>query len=206
MNRILNKSYLRVVLITVLLIVPCCGHKSYEKQQFLINAQRIATPWNNENKNIIEVRRFTIDPAYNTNQLIYRVGQFKYESDFYNEFLVSPAVMITEKVRNWLSASGLSRMILEPGSYVEPTHIIEGNIVALYGDFRDMSSPEAVMEIRIFLLETRAGMEPNILFGNTYKSSVKLESKGPQGLVAGFDKCLENILTNLETDLGKKLN
>ena len=205
MNHNSSKLCLRVVLITMLFIVPCCGRKSYEKQQFLLNAERTAAAWNNENKDIIEVRRFTIDPAYNTSQLIYRVGQFKYESDFYNEFLVSPAVMITEKVRDWLSASELSRRVLEPGSYVEPTHIIEGNIVTLYGDYRDKASPEAVMEIRVFLLKAEAGIDPNIIFGNTYKSSIKLESKGPEGLIAGFDECLENILTSMESDLSDKL-
>ncbi|MHC4111083.1 MAG: hypothetical protein ACYSUY_08405 [Planctomycetota bacterium] len=32
----------------------------------------------------------------------------KYETDFYNEFLISVGSMITEKIRNWLVASRLS--------------------------------------------------------------------------------------------------
>ena len=186
-------------------IILGCGRESYEKQEYILDAQRASQVSDIKNANIIEVRRFTINPAFSSKELIYRTGEFKYESDFYNEFLVWPAVMITEKVRNWLSASGLSRRVLEPGSYVEPTHIIEGNIVTLHGDYRDKLSPAAVMEIRIFLLKTKAVEAPAIVFGKTYESTVGLESKGPEGLIAGFDKCLENILTSLENDLSNNM-
>ncbi len=186
-------------------IIPGCSRESYEKQQYILDAQPASTASDIKNDNIIEVRRFTINPAFSAKELTYRTGHFKYETDFYNEFLVSPAVMITEKVRNWLSASGLFQRVLEPGSYVEPTHIIEGNIVTLYGDYRDKSSPTAVMEIRVFLLKTKAVEAPAIVFGKTYISTARLESKGPEGLIAGFDECLENILTSMESDLSDNL-
>jgi hypothetical protein len=61
------------------------------------------------------------------------------------------------------------------------------------------------MEIRVFLLKTKIPEEPVIVFGKTYKSEVKLELEGPNGLIAGFDECLENILTSLESDLSNHL-
>ena len=183
-----------------------CGPKSYEKQRYILDTQRASSVVASDNQNILEVRRFTIDPAFSTKSLTYRTGEFEYEPDFYNEFLISPDAMITEKVRNWLSESGLSRRVLDPGSYVESTHVIEGNVIALYGDFRDKSSPAAVMEIRVFLLEMKTIKEPVIVFGKTYKSSVAFESKGAEGLVNALDQCLEEILTNLEKDLAGKLS
>jgi ABC-type transporter Mla MlaB component len=95
--------------------------------------------------------------------------------------------------------------LFDPGSNVDPTHIIEGNVIALYGDFRVKSAPKAVMEIRTFLLETKTETESGIVFGKTYKSSVGLESKGPEDLVSAFDRCLVEILTNLEQDLAERL-
>jgi ABC-type uncharacterized transport system auxiliary subunit len=187
------------------IIIAGCGPKSYEKQQYILDTQRASSVVASDNQNIIEVRRFTINPAFSTKSLTYRTGEFEYESDFYNEFLVSPGAMVTEKVRNWLSASGLSRRVLDPGSYVDPTHVIEGNVIALYGDFRDKSSPAAVMEIRIFLLEMKTGNEPVIVFGKTYKSSVALESKSPGDLVSALDRCLVKTLNNLEKDLAERL-
>ncbi|MHC4207131.1 MAG: hypothetical protein ACYSTT_20955, partial [Planctomycetota bacterium] len=151
------------------------------------------------------VRRFTIASAFNSKSLIYRVGEFEYESDFYNEFLVSPTAMITEKVRNWLTESGVALRVLDPGSNIDPTHIIEGNVIALYADFRSKSAPKAIMEIRIFLLETKNETESGIVFGKTYTSSVGLESQSPDDLISAFDRCLVEILTNLEKDLAQNL-
>ena len=205
MNHRPSELCLKLFLIISPVIISGCGLEPYEKQQYILDVQRASTASDIKNASIIEVRRFTINPAFSAKEITYRTDRFEYESDYYNEFLIPPAVMITEKVRNWLSASGLSRRVLEPGSYVEPTHIIEGNIVALYGDYRDKSSPAAVMEIRIFLLKTKAVEAPAIVFGKTYKSTVRLESNGPEGLIAGFDKCLENILTDMESDLSDKL-
>jgi len=189
------------------IIVPGCGQKSYEKQQYILDAQRASQASDAKNPDsIIEVRGFTIDPAFSTKKLTYRTGDFEYETDFYNEFLISPAAMITGKVRNWLSESGLFQRVLDPASYIDPYYVMEGNIVALYGDFRDKSSPKAVMEIRIFLLKTKAGAEPLIVFGKTYKSNVALESAGPESLIMAFDHCLTEILTTLEKDLKDKLS
>ncbi len=114
--------------------------------------------------------------------------------------------MITEKARTWLSESGLFKRVLDPGSQIDPTHIVEGNITSLYGNFRDKSSLTAVMEIRIFLLKVETGTEPVPAFGETYKSSVGLESKDAESLVRAFDHCLKEILKDLERDLMEKLS
>jgi cholesterol transport system auxiliary component len=187
------------------MLVTGCGGKSYEKQRFLLDARRTSSANTGSQKNVVEVRRFTIDPAFSAKGLTYRKSEFEYESDFYNEFLIAPDAMITEKVRNWLSQCGLARRVLDPGSYVDPNYVLEGNVVALYGDFRTESSPSAVIEIRVFLLEVQTGADPAIVFGKTYESSVGIESKGATGLVGAFDRCLVEILGDLEKDLADKL-
>jgi cholesterol transport system auxiliary component len=205
MNDKLIRSFLGLSLVASAMVIAGCSAKSYEKQQYLLDAQRAPSTVAGEHKNIVEVRRFTVDPAFSTKGLTYRKGQFEYESDFYNEFLIAPGEMVTEKVRNWLSASGLSRRVLDPGSYVDPTYVLEGNIIAIYGDFRAKSSPKAVMEIRVFLLDMKTAADPAIVFGKTYKSSVGIESEGPAGIVSALDRCLVEILTGLEKDLAERL-
>jgi len=205
MNDKLIKSFLVLSFIASAMVIAGCGAKSYEKQHYLLDAQRVPSTVAGDQKNIVEVRRFTVDPAFSTKGLTYRKGEFEYESDFYNEFLIAPGAMVTEKVRNWLSASGLSRRVLDPGSYVDPTYVLEGNVIALYGDFRVKSSPKAVMEIRIFLLDVKTAADPSIVFGKTYKSSMTLESEGSGDLVKALDSCLVEILTDLEKDLAERL-
>jgi len=205
MNDRLIRLCFGLSVITSTIILAGCGQESYDKQHYILDTQRASSVVASNSANIIEIRRFTSNSAFSAKSLIYRVGEFEYELDFYNEFLVSPAAMITEKVRNWLAGSGVARRVLDPGSNVDPTHIIEGNIIAFYGDFRAKSAPKAIMEIRIFLLETKTETESGIVFGKTYKSSVGLESNGPEDLVSAFDRCLVEILTNLEEDLAERL-
>lgn len=184
----------------------CGSRQAYNKKYYMLSATRERESIKDENDSILEVRHFTIDSAYSGKGLVYRIGEFEYESDFYNELLVSPSAMITEKARTWLSESGLCKRVLDPGSQIDPTHIIEGNITTFYGNFRDKASPSAVMEIRIFLLKVNPGEDPSLVFGNTYKSSVGVDSKSPEGLVKAFGRCLEEIMTTLEKDLAENIS
>jgi ABC-type uncharacterized transport system auxiliary subunit len=153
---------------------------------------------------VLAVRGFTIDPAYDSRSLLYRRGESEYESDFYNVFLVAPQALISSQTRNWLAHLGLFKTVLEPGSLVEATHILEGNVLALYGDFRGQSLPRAVMEIRIFVVTSRGSM-PEVIFTRDYQASRQAKEHTADALVAAFNQCLAQILTELERDLSEAL-
>jgi cholesterol transport system auxiliary component len=184
----------------------CSSQETYDKRHYVLSAIREAERAKTQTDFILEVRRFTIDSAYSGSGLVYRIGESEYESDFYNAFLASPSAMIAEETRTWLSESRLFARVLDPGSQIDPTHVIEGNITALYGDLRDGSSPKAIIEMRVFLLEAEAGEEPIPIFGKTYKSSIGIDSEGPEGLVEALGRCLQGILSTLESDLAERLS
>jgi ABC-type uncharacterized transport system auxiliary subunit len=153
---------------------------------------------------VLAVRDFTSDPVYEGRGLIYRKSESEYEADFYNEFVIAPQALLSSQTRNWLSRSGMFKTVLEPGSLVEPTHILEGNVLVLYGDFRGRDLPQAVMQVRVFLIAgTRA--EPQVVFTRDYQASRQAQAPTADALVAAFDRCLEQILSALEEDLGKVL-
>lgn len=187
-------------MIVASLAVSGCGPKSYNKRYYVLDVKHKAETAKTDNEIVLDVRRFTTDSAFDSKGLVYRKGEFEYEVDFYNEFLIAPATMVTEKARTWLSQSGLFARVLDKGSYIESTHTLEGNITTLYGDFRNSSSPLAVMELRVFLIENRAPKE-SIILGKTYGSSFGLKSQDAEGLIEAFDSCLGQILTDLENDL-----
>lgn len=184
-----------------LLTVPGCSKPSANSRNYILNAARPAMPPAKEGKAILAVPRFTVDAAYAGRGLIYRLDEYRYESDAYNEFLVSPTVMITEKTRDWLAESGLFAQVLGSGSSADATHRIEANITGLYGDFRDKDRPKAVVEVRFFLLRTERGVDPEILFAKPYQATVEVTTDDPEGLIDGLDRCLQSILTKLEKDL-----
>ncbi|MBW7989808.1 MAG: hypothetical protein FVQ84_07320 [Planctomycetes bacterium] len=205
MTRRIFSCFCVSIYVWLVMLSGCGSRQAYNKKYYVLSTRRETKSIQDEKDSILEVRHFTIDSAFSGKGLVYRIGEFEYESDFYNELLVSPSAMITEKARAWLSESGLCKRVLDPGSQIDPTHIIEGNITAFYGDFSDKLSPAAVMEIRVFLLEMKTGKEPVIVFGKTYNISVAIESKSPGILVSALDRCLIKTLTNLEKDLAERL-
>lgn len=193
-----------VVLFTAILCSGCVSRQSYARHQFVLEAVRGAQPNSPSRGMVLAVRGFTIDPAYDSRSLLYRRGESEYESDFYNVFLVAPQALISSQTRNWLAHLGLFKTVLEPGSLVEATHILEGNVLALYGDFRGQSLPRAVMEIRIFVVKSRGSM-PEVIFTRDYQASRQAKEHTADALVAAFNQCLAQILTELERDLSEAL-
>lgn len=204
MTRTLSQLGAIAVLLTVILCSGCVSRQSYAKRQFVLEAVRAARPNGPGRDIVLAVRGFTIDPAYDSRNLLYRRGESEYESDFYHEFLVTPQALISSQTRQWLARSGLFQTVLEPGSLVEATHVLEGNVLALYGDFRGQSLPQAVMEIRVFLVANQ-GAGPQIVSTRHYRAFQQAEEKTADALVAALNQCLAQILTELEKDLRELL-
>ena len=111
--------YSMSVLACMMIFSGCGSRQAYDKKYYVLDAVRQAEPIRTDAESILEVRRFTIDSAFGGKGLVYRTGEYEYESDFYSEFLVSPAAMITDKTRNWLSGAGLFGTVLDVGSQVD---------------------------------------------------------------------------------------
>ncbi len=195
---------MKVVLLSALLCSGCLSRPSYTKRQFVLEAARPSLPTGHGREVVLAVRGFTVDPACDGRCLLYRKGECEYESDFYHEFLIAPQELLSTQTRHWLAQSGICRTVLEPGGLVEPTHILEGNVLTLHGDCRGPGLSQAVMEIRIFLVANK-GSEPRIVFTHNYRASQPAEERTPEALVRAFNQCLTQILTQLEKDLGEVL-
>jgi ABC-type uncharacterized transport system auxiliary subunit len=180
-----------------------CNSRAYNKKYFILDVTRPSTPASKPVTAALEVRRFTIDRAFDSKSLVYRVDEYRYKSAFYNEFLISPEEMITDKTRDWLSDSGLFERVTGLGSGMRPRWMLQGNITALYGDSRDQSALKAVMRIRIFLIENTR--ENRIVFGKDYRENIEVKSPGPESLMAAYSEGLEKILTELENEIEKKI-
>jgi ABC-type uncharacterized transport system auxiliary subunit len=183
-----------------------CGQAvNYNKTQYVLDPSRPGGPVATSRDAVLEVRRFMIDSAFSGKGLVYRSADRQYEADFYHEFLVSPASMIREAARNWFTQSGLFTRVADPGSYVEPAFALEANVTALYGDLRDENNPLAVVELRAFLLKVEGSRDPVVVHSKTYVVTSVMQTQDPDGLVAAFNRCLQTILTDLETDLTAEL-
>jgi hypothetical protein len=149
---------------------------------------------------VIQVQSFYISPRYQGKGFVYRFEKLKFESDFYNEFFISPDEMITEQVQRWLSESGDFTVLTARDNEPQPDFVLEGWITELYGDFRNGRTPKAVMELRFLLLS--ANKSPSqVLFKKQYRSEIPIKEKTSVLLSAGWNQALETILHQFEKDL-----
>ena len=76
-----------------------------EKRRFSLDVAREGTARHAGSKAVLRVCRFDVSPRYEARALAYRTNELSYESDYYNEFVISPGLLITEEVRQWLAGA-----------------------------------------------------------------------------------------------------
>jgi len=200
----MNPRYLKVVSCMVLGLTILHGCTSTAPSRYALDTTRPDRPVGTRNSAVLDLRRLTIDAAYESKGLVYRQGETLYETDYDNEFLVLPARLITDRMRSWVIDAELCAGVLDSGSLLEPTHSLEGRITHLYRDDRDEKAPKAVMELKLYLVSHKQ-LGQAILLGKTYRQTEPASSPDPDAkadaLVKAFDTCLVRILTELESDL-----
>lgn len=201
MMKINNKSC-RMALALLVLASGCVSiEKSYpDKRYFVLEAAGGAAASDAKGSGVLLVSSLRVSPRYESRSFVYRRSESSYESDFYNQFLVSPGALLTEEVRRALSQGRVAQYVVGASSQSEPTHVIEGTVDALYGDFRDLSSPKAVLEMEFFLSKESA-THAEIITRKRYARSVAVNGRTPDALVKGWNAGLSEILAALVADL-----
>jgi cholesterol transport system auxiliary component len=199
------KPLLPIAFLGLVALAGCSSSPLANKLQYVLNPGQPQQVAEQPAQRILEVDRFTIEAAFATKSLVYRMGDLQYQADFYNEFLVVPAVMITEETRNWLSRTGLFVRVSNAAGRTAPTHLLEGNIVELYGDLRDKKAPAALMQIRCFFSRLDPQGRPTLIFARDYSATCPFESHDARGLVDAYGRCLQQILSALQKDLTDRL-
>lgn len=155
-------------------------------------------------RTILKVKKFRVLPRFEGTGLVYRTGEYRYESDYYHDWFVPPNGMVTQQVQDWLAAAGLFEHVLGQGSAGDETHLLEGTVTALYGDYRNPGVPKAVVGLQVVLFDE--GLDhPGILMQREYQRDVAMPSATPEALMQGWNDALRLILAALEEDVKKAI-
>jgi cholesterol transport system auxiliary component len=197
----------RLVAPVLLLSLFCFGcvslERSYpEKRYFVIDIGDGAQPPSTTGDQTLLVSSLRISPRYADKSFVYRTSDAGYEADFYNQFLTPPDTMLSEEVRKGLAASPVFKYVVGPASQLQPNFVLEGSVNALYGDFRNLNGPSAVLEIEFFL-HNEDSANPGVVLQKRYAKTVALSGRSPEALVTGWSQALGSILTELSSDLQK---
>ena len=132
--------------------------------------------------------------------LTYRTGENRYESDFYNQLMASPAVMIKDQAQGWLRRSPAIEFVLPAEATANPYYLIDGKILEFSGDYRKTDKPKAVLKIEWTVSES--GPEGNeVLFQKVYSEAISISETSPRILMEGWNRVLAKILSQFEGDL-----
>ena len=174
--------------------------RSYpDKHYFVLEISRDGKPFDRPVNGVLEVSDMRISPRYETQSFVYRTSGSSYESDFYNQFLIAPAALVTEEVRRGLAEAHIFQHVINSSNQTLPTYRLDGTVNALYGDFRDAGTPRAVMEMEFFLSKPTPATE--IVVAKRYSKSVPLSARTPEALVKGWNEALEGIVAAFTADL-----
>jgi hypothetical protein len=173
-----------------------------DRRFYTVEAARPGAARTSAESTVLRVRRFSASKMCDGSELVTRTGEAAYETDFYNVLFVPPAAQMGEQTQRWLAASGLFGHVVGTGSTIPETHVLEGNVVALHGDYRKPDAPLAVIELQFMLV--RVTSDPaSVLLQKSYRKEIPLADGKAASLVKGWSDGLTKILAMLEEDLSK---
>ena len=172
---------------------------SIESANWLVAPERTGAPRTMQSPLWLKIGSFSVTAPFDSKSLVYRLGDQRYEKDFYNAYIASPSSMFSNATRQWLDQSGIFRITVAQGTSFFPFYTLQATIDELYGDYR--GKPEAVVSVQFFLTVTNPNIPTPLITAKRYTQRVALANNLPQTLVLGQQQALAAILQQLEADL-----
>jgi uncharacterized lipoprotein YmbA len=196
-QRITGLALLTVIAFTLLACAPT--RPAIETANWLVAPERAESPRKMQSPLWLKMGTFSVAAPFDTKSLVYRLGDQRYEKDFYNAYISTPSNMLSNATRQWLDQSGIFRITVAQGTSFFPFYTLQATIDELYGDYR--GKPEAVVSVQFFLTVTNPNISTPLITAKRYTQRVALANNLPQTLVLGQQQALAAILQQLEADL-----
>ena len=146
----------------------------------------------------------TAAAGFDNRALVYRVGEDRFETDFYNEFMAPPARLLADQTAQYLDDRNRRVRVVKTPGLIIAQFGLETYLEALYGDFT-VEPPLAVVNIRFAVNDLRREA-PRILMEKTYRQTVPLSAdNNAEALVAAMNEGLNLILEELNRDIEKSI-
>jgi cholesterol transport system auxiliary component len=186
----------------LLLVCGCTNlSKSFpDKQFYALETKRTGERMAPVPGSLLKVRHLRSSPQYEGRGIVYRQADFVYESDFYHEWFIPPAAMITTELERWLDHSGAFTHVVSSSNSIQSSYVLEGAIRELYADYRENSSPKVVLGLEIYLMKVRPTGR-DIIYQHEYHQALNVQDRSPKSLAFGWNEGLQRIFMVLEKDL-----
>ena len=149
----------------------------------------------------IRVGVVSVAAPFRGKQFVFRESDLKFESDFYDEFFVAPAIMFSDATAKALVAANAFRRVVPFGAAADDgEYTLDGFVSELYADTRDAAAPTAVITVTYYLTPTNV-IGSNVVWSREYRQRTKVSGTGPEAVARGWNVGLSAILADLTRDL-----
>ena len=177
------------ILLTAMTMTACIGGASSEPTRYYTLAvEKISMPEASA-KGKVQVRKFTIDPAYQRANIVYR--ESAYDFMFYDLDLWAsrPDHMVTQVIAEYLQKSGLFETVEIKGSS-KPEFEVSGNIAAIE-EVDEGSSQYARLAIEISFRKVDSEAP---LFEKRYEDKETMDKREPRFMAEATSKMLARFM------------
>jgi cholesterol transport system auxiliary component len=187
-------------LLIVVFAGGCLSRPPLVKQSFAFALPSVLTNTPAVTDRVLAILRLTVEPPFDGPTLVYRTGEFSYESDHYATFLVSPAESFVAPIREYFRGNGLFRAVSDSGSALKPDILVEISVNQLYGDFRRPGQSAAVLGMQFLFFDAPNGVPGRLLLAKSYLHRLPISARTPATLVEGWNQALSQVLGSAVSD------
>ncbi len=185
-------------------IIQACstmGKPRYEIENFILDYKAPAIEKQTQLDGTIRFHRFTIDSAYNTQNMIFRTDNYSLDFFNYNRWAVNPADMVADTLLRDMQASGYFRAVFSRYTVEEANFLLQGGI----GEFFlrvDKKNKIAVIRLEITLKNSNQ-VEANkrIIFQKKYYHEELLTEQTPRGYCEAMSQALKILSQQIIIDV-----
>jgi cholesterol transport system auxiliary component len=192
------------VLSFVMITLSACSlpkRPALETASWMVAPERTGTSYKPRTNLWLKMGSVSISPPFDGKSLVYRLGDQRYEKDFYNIYSALPNEMIGNATRQWLNGAQIFSITVGQGNSFFPYYILQTSVEEFYGDYR--VRPEAVVTVEFFLTVTDPQKHNPVIGKNRYTKRITLRDNTPQALILGQQEALAQILKEYEIVLYK---
>jgi cholesterol transport system auxiliary component len=150
----------------------------------------------------LRVGTVNIAAPFRGKTFVYRVSDLRFDTDYYVEFLVPPATMLTEQTTRALDHAKPFARVAGPGAgaAADAEWVLDGFATALYADTREAAKPAAELDITYYLTPT-AGSQETPVWTREYRQHVPMRDATPVAYAEALNKAFGEIVSELARDL-----
>lgn len=172
-----------------------------ESSSWMLAPTRTGAPNKPRSDLWLKMGSVSVAPPYDGKSLVYRLGDLRYEKDFYNTYSALPNEMIANAARQWMNQAQVFAMTVGQSNSFFPYYTLQASVDEFYGDYR--VRPEAVVSVEFFLTVTTGAKLNPVIGANRYTKRIPLRDNTPGALVEGQQEALAQILKEYEVVLYK---